>query len=201
MRARVMLAAVLATLAWVPQSVQNVSAIYCYPGDPPAVYQACVAYNSGIGQQVHNQNQLKSIQSQIKNTVAQINAIDQMIAGLKNQIASHEAMISRTQAASEERGQRSPLREEDGSLEPPQATARDRSRHAEEPGDPGCGPCLRAAAASAAGDPVRAGPGGARRDRRPGGQAGPGLRCCGPESGRRLGRVRMADPDVRLLLY
>src|SRR5256886_14308213 len=98
MRARVMLAAVLATLAWVPQTVQNVSAIYCYPGDPPAVYQACVAYNSGIGQQVHNQNQLKSIQSQITNTVAQINAIDQMIAGLKDQIAGQGAMISGTQA-------------------------------------------------------------------------------------------------------
>src|SRR5438309_11879289 len=106
MRARVMLAAVLATLAWVPQSVQNVSAIYCYPGDPPAVYQACVAYNGGIGQQVHNQNQLKSIQSQIKNTVAQINAIDQMIAGLKNQIAAQEALIARTQAAIDDLGRK-----------------------------------------------------------------------------------------------
>ena len=73
---------------------------------PPAVYQACVAYNSGIGQQVHNQNQLKSIQSQIKNTVAQINAIDQMIAGLKNQIAAQEALIARTQAAIDDLGRK-----------------------------------------------------------------------------------------------
>src|SRR5437660_9030990 len=99
MRARVMLAAVLATLAWVPQSVQNVSAIYCYPGDPPAVYQACVAYNQGIGQQVNNQNQLNSIQHQIKDTVAQINAIDAMIASLNRQIAAQRALIAQTQLA------------------------------------------------------------------------------------------------------
>ncbi len=106
MKVRIVISALLATLAWFPQSAQNVSAIYCYPGDPPAVYQACAAYNSGIGQQVHNQNQLKSIQGQIKNTVAQINAIDQMIAGLKNQIAAQEAMISRTQAAIDDLGRK-----------------------------------------------------------------------------------------------
>src|SRR5437660_8018448 len=99
MRARVMLAAVLATLAWVPQSVQNVSAIYCYPGDPPAVYQACVAYNQGIGQQVNNQNQLNSIQSQISNTIAQINAIDALISSLQRQIDAQKALIAQTQAA------------------------------------------------------------------------------------------------------
>src|SRR5438045_254918 len=99
MRARVMLAAVLATIAWVPQSVQNVSAIYCYPGDPPAVYQACVAYNQGIGQQVNNQNQLNSIQSQISNTIAQINAIDALISSLQRQIDAQKALIAQTQAA------------------------------------------------------------------------------------------------------
>src|SRR5437660_10647499 len=99
MRARVMLAAVLATLAWVPQSVQNVSAIYCYAGDPPAVYQACVAYNQGIGQQVNNQNQLNNIQAQISGTIAQINQIDAMIASLHNQIAAQRALIAQTQAA------------------------------------------------------------------------------------------------------
>src|SRR5438874_11543444 len=102
MRARVMLAAVLATLAWVPQSVQNVSAIYCYPGDPPAVYQACVAYNQGIGQQVNNQNQLINIQSKINNTINQINAIDAMIASLQSQIAAQKALIAQTQAAIDE---------------------------------------------------------------------------------------------------
>src|SRR6184192_2422137 len=99
MRARVMLAAVLATIAWVPQSVQNVSAIYCYPGDPPAVYQACVAYNNGIGQQVNNQRQLSSIQHQIGNTMAQINAIDSMIANLNRQISAQRALIAATQKA------------------------------------------------------------------------------------------------------
>ena len=99
MTARIAISALLAALAWFPQSTQTVSAIYYYSGDPPAVYQACVAYNAGIGQQVHNQNQLKSIQKQINNTVAQINAIDEMIASLKNQIAAQEALIASTQAA------------------------------------------------------------------------------------------------------
>ena len=99
MKARLLLAAILASVAWGPQSVQTARAIYCYPGDPPAVYQACVAYNSGIGQQVNNQNQLNSIQSQINNTIAQINAIDAMIASLRNQIAAQKALIAQTQAA------------------------------------------------------------------------------------------------------
>ncbi len=99
-RARVLMLATLAAAAgWLPSSVQNTSAIYCYPGDPPAVYQACLAYNNGIGQQVNNQNQLDNIQSQINNTVAQINAIDALIASLKNQIAAQRTLIAQTQAA------------------------------------------------------------------------------------------------------
>jgi len=99
LKARLLLAAILATLAWAPGSVQNTAAIYCYPGDPPAVYQACLAYNAGIGQQVNNQNQLNNIQAQINDTVAQINAIDALIASLKNQIAAQRALIAQTQAA------------------------------------------------------------------------------------------------------
>src|SRR5260370_18606299 len=99
MKARFMLAALLATFVTLPQSVQNASAVYCYPGDPPAVYQACLAYNAGIGQQVNNQNQLNNIQAQINNTVAQINALDALIASLKNQIAAQRALIAQTQAA------------------------------------------------------------------------------------------------------
>lgn len=97
--ARLTVAALLATVAWLPHSVQNTSAIYCYPGDPPAVYNACVAYNNGIGQQVNNQNQLNSIQAQINNAIAQINALDALIASLKNQIAAQRALIAQTQAA------------------------------------------------------------------------------------------------------
>jgi len=96
---RFALAALLAALAWFPQGAQNVSAIYCYPGDPPAVYQACVAYNNGIGQQVNNQRQLSSIQHQIGNTMAQINAIDSMIANLNRQISAQRALIAATQKA------------------------------------------------------------------------------------------------------
>jgi murein DD-endopeptidase MepM/ murein hydrolase activator NlpD len=79
--------------------VQPVSAIYCYSGDPPAVYQACVAYNGGIGQQVNNQNQLQNIQSNINNATLQINAIDTLINNIKNQIAAQQALIAQTQAA------------------------------------------------------------------------------------------------------
>jgi len=96
---RFALAALLASLAWFPQGAQTVSAIYCYPGDPPAVYQACVAYNNGIGQQVNNQRQLSSIQHQIGNTMAQINAIDSMIANLNRQISAQRALIAATQKA------------------------------------------------------------------------------------------------------
>ena len=99
MKKRFSLAALIAALAWGPQSAQNVSAVYCYPGDPPAVYQACLAYNAGIGQQVNNQNQLSSIQRQISDTVAQINAIDAMIANLNRQIAAQKALIKQTQDA------------------------------------------------------------------------------------------------------
>ena len=98
-KARVLLAAALSTLATVPATVHNVSAIYCYPGDPPAVYQACLAYNAGIGLQVNNQNQLNAIQAQINDAVAQINAIDALIASLKHQIEAQRALIAQTQAA------------------------------------------------------------------------------------------------------
>ena len=99
LKARLLLAATLATMAWVPMSVQTASAIYCYPGDPPAVYNACVAYNSGIGQQVNNQYQLNNIQSQINDAIAQINALDALIASLKNQITAQQALIDQTQKA------------------------------------------------------------------------------------------------------
>jgi hypothetical protein len=58
-------AAIIATLLWIPLSMRTSVAIYCYPGDPPEVYQACVNYNNGIGQQVTNEQQLESIQAKI----------------------------------------------------------------------------------------------------------------------------------------
>ena len=99
MKARILLAALLASFASLPQSVQTVSAVYCYSGDPPAVYQACLAYNSGIGQQVNNENQLNSLIAQYNNAAAQINALDALIASLTNQIAAQRALIAQTQAA------------------------------------------------------------------------------------------------------
>ena len=100
MRRRLAFATVIATIAfWAPQAVQNVAAVYCYPGDPPAVYQACLAYNQTIAQQVANQRSLNYIQHQINDTLAQINAIDALIASLNRQIAAQKALIAQTQAA------------------------------------------------------------------------------------------------------
>ena len=99
MRIRFLAALAIATLSWIPLSVQPVSAIYCFSGDPPAVYQACLAYNGGIGQQVNNQNQLQNIQSNINNALTQINAIDTLINNLKTQIAAQQALVAQTQAA------------------------------------------------------------------------------------------------------
>jgi peptidoglycan hydrolase CwlO-like protein len=77
-------------------------AIYCYPGDPPEVYQACVAYNNGIGQQVTNEQQLENIQGKITDTQARINAIYALISNLNNQIAAQKELIAKTQAAIDE---------------------------------------------------------------------------------------------------
>jgi murein DD-endopeptidase MepM/ murein hydrolase activator NlpD len=98
-RIRIFAALAIATLSWIPLSVQPVSALYCYPGDPPAVYQACLAYSGGIGQQVNNQNQLQNIQGKINGVLGQINAIDTLIGNLKSQIAAQQALIAQTQAA------------------------------------------------------------------------------------------------------
>ena len=99
MKARILVAAVLSTLFWFPHAVQTASALYCYSGDPPAVYQACLAYNAGIGQQVDNQSQLDSIHNQINDTVAQLNSLDALIANLKKQIAAQQQLIAQTQAS------------------------------------------------------------------------------------------------------
>lgn len=99
MKKRLFVALAVATLSWMPLSAKTVSAIYCYPGDPPAVYQACLAYNQGIGQQVANQQALQSIQGQINNTVAQMNALGALMNSLQNQIAAQKALIAQTQTA------------------------------------------------------------------------------------------------------
>jgi murein DD-endopeptidase MepM/ murein hydrolase activator NlpD len=98
LKTRLAAASLLAIMLALPMSVKPASAIYCYPGDPPAVYQACLAYNAGIGQQVINQEQLDTILNQINDLVAQINAIDALISKLKNQIAAQQALIAQTQA-------------------------------------------------------------------------------------------------------
>jgi murein DD-endopeptidase MepM/ murein hydrolase activator NlpD len=105
-KVRVLVATVIAAGTWLPSSIQNTAAVYCYPGDPPAVYQACISYNSGIGQQVNNENQLNSLIAQFNSAVAQINAIDQLIASLKKQIDAQQALIKQTQAAIDDLNQK-----------------------------------------------------------------------------------------------
>ena len=66
MKARIIAAITIAVTGMVAALERSVAdAIYCYPGDPPDVYQACLAYNAGINQQVSNQQQLQNIQNQI----------------------------------------------------------------------------------------------------------------------------------------
>jgi murein DD-endopeptidase MepM/ murein hydrolase activator NlpD len=96
---RIGAAIVTAVVMWLPLSMQTSSAIYCYPGDPTAVYQACLNYNAGIGQQVNNQQQLQNIQNQITDTQGQINAIYGLISSLNAQIAAQKDLIAKTQAA------------------------------------------------------------------------------------------------------
>ena len=97
-QARVAAAAVLATFLWAPLSNQAANAIYCYSGDPPDVYQACLKYNAGINLQVTNQQQLQNITNQIHNVQAQINALYQFIKQLDSQIATQNALINQTKS-------------------------------------------------------------------------------------------------------
>jgi murein DD-endopeptidase MepM/ murein hydrolase activator NlpD len=98
LRARIVIAALLAVSLWAPMSLNVANAIYCSPGDPPDVYNACLAYNKGIQQQVSNQQQLQNILGQIHDAQAQINALYALIQNLNNQIAAQKALIAQTQA-------------------------------------------------------------------------------------------------------
>jgi murein DD-endopeptidase MepM/ murein hydrolase activator NlpD len=96
MKSRIIAAITIASLAWLPASSRVATAIYCYPGDPPDVYQACLAYNAGINQQVNNQQQLQNIQNKIRDVQAQINGLYALIQNLNNQIAAQQALIAQT---------------------------------------------------------------------------------------------------------
>ncbi len=98
MKARLVIASLLAASLWAPLSMNVATGIYCYPGDPPAVYNACVAYNAGIQQQVSNQRLLQNIQNQIHDAQAQINALYGLISQLNKQIAAQQALIDQTKA-------------------------------------------------------------------------------------------------------
>ncbi len=99
MKTRFTVAILIAALLWIPTATQTASAIYCYKGDPPAVYQACLAYNHGINAQVSNQRQLLNIHNQIKNAQAQIDALYTLIKTLTGQIATQQSLIAKTQAS------------------------------------------------------------------------------------------------------
>lgn len=91
-----------ALVVWTPLSMHSASAIYCYPGDPPDVYQACLAYNAGIGQQVNNEQQLQNIRGRISDLQGQINATYALVASLNAQIEAQKSLIAQTQAAIDE---------------------------------------------------------------------------------------------------
>ncbi len=115
-RSRLAAAIVIAAVLWVPTSVRSVSAIYCFPGDPPAVYQACIAYNQGIGQQVANQQQLQNIQASINGAEAQMNALSALINSLNSQITAQKALMVQTQASIDDLDRRIRLGEADLTL-------------------------------------------------------------------------------------
>ena len=64
-------AVVIASLLWIQTITQTASSIYCYRGEPPAGYHACLAYNQGIGAQASNQHQLQNSHTQLNNVPAQ----------------------------------------------------------------------------------------------------------------------------------
>jgi murein DD-endopeptidase MepM/ murein hydrolase activator NlpD len=90
---------VTASVVWIPGSLQTAHAIYCYPGDPPDVYQACLAYNAGIGQQVNSEEQMVAMLHKITSAEGKINAIIGVIKSLDAQIEAQQALIDKTQAA------------------------------------------------------------------------------------------------------
>lgn len=96
---RLAAASVIASILFLPLAVQPADAIYCYKGDPPAVYQACLAYNQGIGAQVANQKQLNNIRHQIRNAQQQIDALYSLIKTLNAQITAQQTLIAKTTAA------------------------------------------------------------------------------------------------------
>lgn len=100
MKSRITAAIVIAALASLPGFGSGHVAkanIYCYPGDPPDVYQACLAYNAGIQQQVSNLQQLQNIQGRITDAQNEINALYALIANINKQIDQQKALIQQTQ--------------------------------------------------------------------------------------------------------
>ncbi len=99
---RLVAAVIAATVMWIPLSLHTAVAIYCYPGDPPDVYAACVAYNQGIGQQVTSEQQMVDVLHKISTAEGQINALIGIINSLNAQIAAQKDLIAKTQAAIDE---------------------------------------------------------------------------------------------------
>jgi len=96
---RTVAALITAAVVWIPMSLQTAQAIYCYPGDPPDVYQACLNYNAGIGQQVNSEEQMVAVLKKISTAEGQINAIIGIINSLDAQIKAQQALIDKTQLA------------------------------------------------------------------------------------------------------
>ena len=96
---RIVGAIIAATFMWIPLSAQTAQAVYCYPGDPPDVYKACVAYSQGIGAQVSSEQQMLDVLHKISTAEGQINALIVIINNLDAQIKAQQELIATTKKA------------------------------------------------------------------------------------------------------
>ena len=131
MKVRIVIAALLATAFWFPQSAQTVSAIYCYPGDPPGGLpglRGVQRRHRPAGPQPEPAEEHPGPDQQTR--WPRSTRSTRMIASLKNQIAAQQALIASTQAAIDDLEPQDPLRR---GRPRPAGSARHRPRSAVEP--------------------------------------------------------------------
>ena len=92
----------LAVVAWIPLSTVAPKAVDCWPDDPPDLYQACLALNSGESAQAANAQALANIQAQMADAQTTMTRLNTLIKQLDEQIAAEQALIVQTQARIDE---------------------------------------------------------------------------------------------------
>jgi murein DD-endopeptidase MepM/ murein hydrolase activator NlpD len=99
---RLAAAAVVAVVAWLPLSTIAPKAVDCYPGDPPDLYQACLALNSGQSAQAANAQSLANVEAQVADAQTTMTNLNTLIKALDAQIAAEQALIVQTQTRIDE---------------------------------------------------------------------------------------------------